>query len=115
MRRLLCLLTVACMNHASAAEFAGAGEVNDILVRQSLNSHAVTYIEGFNKAGECHVYFNKNLVALGIPSNGKADAMYSLLLAAYMSNQVVSIRVDDTKVDNDGNCIIQDLRLNPGV
>lgn len=115
MERVLCLLAAVCSSYALATEFTGAGKVNDLLVRQSLNSYAVIYIEGFDKAGECHVYFGKNLVALGIPSNGKADAMYSLLLAAYMSAQTVSIRVDDTKVDNDGNCIIQDLRLNPGV
>lgn len=114
MKREWCLLAAVCSGPALATVYTGYGEVNDLLVRQSANSHALAYLSGLDSAGTCYQNAGKRLVVLSIPSDAKADAMYSLLLAAYMSGKKVSVGVDDAKVDNDGYCIIQDLRFNPG-
>jgi len=104
---VLMLLTSA---QSYSATYKHRGLVVDILVRQSLDSHSIIYVDGFDVAGTCNTF--RDHVIITVPDNEKSNAVYGLFLAAYMSNKSVDVSVDDTKTDADGYCIIQDVRMN---
>lgn len=110
MKIIFILLMVLVSAQTYSATYKHRGLVVDVLVRQSLESYSVFYVDNFDTAGTCNTF--REHVIITVPDNEKSIAVYSLLLAAYMSNKPVDISVEDTKTDADGNCIIQDVRMN---
>ena len=106
-------LAVLLSPMAYSAPYSGAGKVEDILIRRSLDAFAIIYIDGFSSAGNCPKYGAKDLVILSLKNDEYAQAIYSMALAARMGDKPVKIVVDDAGTDGNGNCVIKDIRLNP--
>lgn len=95
-----------------SGNYFGSGKVVDILVRRSLASRAIVYVEGFSDAGNCSKYTSKDLVVLSIKDDEDANNIFSMALAAHMSGKSIKVKVNDGITDADGNCVISDIRFN---
>lgn len=111
MRKILMsvVLSLGAVN-ANAVSYAKTGKVKDILLRTSAPQFVIFYIEGFAAAGTCRTH--NDTVILSLNEDEKGKAMYSLLLASYVSLKEVRVVVDDTDKYSDGICKVQDIRVN---
>jgi hypothetical protein len=103
------LFGLSCFSFAD--RYYAAGKVQDILLRPDLDAYAIVYIDGFESAGSCKRNEGQNRVILSIKGDTE-EAMFSTLLAAYMSGKSVKVSLDDFDIDSDGHCKLYYLRLN---
>lgn len=112
--RLAILLLSFYSSLAYSSAYSGSGKVVDILIRRSLDAFSIIYIQGFSSAGSCPKYESKNLVVLSVKNDEHAQAIYSMVLSAYMAEKAIKVVVNDEIKDVNGNCLINDIRLDPG-
>ena len=108
----LVLILMLLSPMAFAEKFSRSGNVEDILIRPSMDVYAIVYVDGFASAGTCGRHTIRGRVILVIPNGDSAEAMYSMALSSYLANKPIKVVVNDNITDSGNRCIIQDMRLN---
>lgn len=111
----LAVISLLVANFASAEQFIVSGGIQKLTVKHVDStsnglSGAKVLISTNQAAGQCGKALNGALVAW-IREDAASNRMYTMLLAAKLAGESVTIIVDDTQRESEGVCFLQTAYL----
>lgn len=97
--------TLGVCSNAYSSVFYATGKIKSISVEGP-----ALIISGLAEAGVCQVN-DSGLVTTLIKDNAKGKAQYSMAFSAYMSDQTIKVKIDDSVHDVNNYCYLDSIEL----
>ncbi len=89
--------------------YKGSGSIDKIGAITSRSNADFLFVSGFSSAGSCPK--STAFVIARFPNTKEGDRAYSLALAAKLANKKITIAVDDSYKNSNGDCFIQSISI----